>query len=225
MMTKRLTTLVRALAAEGNPEAVPQVQAYLKTTQPMYGIRAAERRKVLRSVLNDFPVESSEDLTVFVRECWAHDVRDVQYCAIDSAQRFIKRLCSPELFSQCDTMALTATWWDLVDPIAVNLIGFHLATDPGYQTTLTQWSHDPSVWIRRTSLLAHLKHKKDTDVAALEATILTLAPDKQFFIQKAIGWSLREYAKTDGHWVKRFLDEHREDLSGLACREASKHLN
>ena len=108
------------------------------------------------------------------------------------------------LFEQ---LALSAKWWDLTDGIAVNLVGSLLLKNRSLQTVLDTWMCDQDLWIRRTSLLAHLKHKKQTDTSNLERTILTLTVDKQFFLQKAIGWSLREYSKTNPSWVLTFLGE------------------
>ena len=190
----------------------------------MYGINAGPRKEILKTTLQQYPIQDFNDYANMVINLWAETHRECQYCAIDTAVKY-KKFHTLDAWPVFEKLALSAKWWDLTDSIAVNLIGSLLRKERSIQDILDVWMCDSDLWVRRTSLLAHLKHKQSTNTEDLSRTILTLAPDKQFFIQKAIGWSLREYSKSDARWVLQFIDEHGELLSNLALREGLKFLN
>ena len=221
---QRLSYLINAFEELADSEKSAQFQRYLKTQQPMFGVNAGPRIEELERALKLHPVNDIEDYCDFVALLWRQPHRELQYCAIDTALKY-KKFHTMEAWPLFEQLALSAKWWDLTDGIAVNLVGSLLLKNRSLQTILDTWMYDQDLWIRRTSLLAHLKHKKQTDTSNLERTILTLTVDKQFFLQKAIGWSLREYSKTNPSWVLTFLDEHSDKLSNLALREGTKFLN
>lgn len=222
-MNYRLEFLHAAFESNRDTEKSRQFQAYLKTEQAMFGLPAPLRKNCLKQCLKTFPISEQADYLQFVSSLWHQTEREFQYCAIDTAVKY-KKFHNDQSWATFKSLALTAKWWDLVDGIAVNLIGSLLKQNRQYQSQLDIWALDSDLWVRRTALLAHLKHKDQTDLSALSQTILVLCPDTQFFIQKAIGWSLREYAKTDANWTLDFIDRHHEKLTKLAVREASKHL-
>ena len=201
-----------------------QFQAYLKSSQPMFGVNAGPRKNTLKSVLTSFPIESFSEYTDTILNLWQQPEREFQYCAIDVACKY-KKFHTDSAWPTFEILAMDAKWWDLTDGISVNLIGALLRINRGYQDILDRWASDSNLWIRRTSLLAHLKHKEEMDIKSVERTILTLTQDKQFFIQKAIGWTLREYSKTNPDWVIAFIDKENEQLSNLAIREGTKFIN
>jgi 3-methyladenine DNA glycosylase AlkD len=122
-------------------------------------------------------------------------------------------------------MIREGAWWDFVDEIAVNLVGAVLGNFPAKtRPIIERWIDDPDLWIRRTALLAHLKHKQATDAAKLFDHCLRRAHEREFFIRKAIGWALREYSKTEPRAVRAFLANNRQRLSKLSFDEGSKHL-
>jgi len=223
-MSERIAFIQEQFKAMGNPVKVAQFQKYLKTTQPMYGINAGPRKDILALSIKKYPIKNFEDYLNFVQELWTATNRELQYCAIDTAVKF-KKFHLISAWSLFERMALSAKWWDLADGIAVNLVGSLLLKNRSIQYILDDWMCNSDLWVRRISLLAHLKHKNQTHTDNLSRTIITLTVDKQFFIQKAIGWSLREYSKTDARWVLKFIDEHGESLSNLAIREGTKYLN
>ncbi|MDX1474658.1 MAG: DNA alkylation repair protein [Reinekea sp.] len=220
----RIAYIIQNLEAQADKSKVDQFQRYLKTDQPMFGVNAGPRKEILKASLREFPIQEFDEFFTFTNLLWQSPYRECQYCAIDAAVRF-KKFHSMQAWPLFEHMALTAKWWDLTDGIAVNLIGSLLLANRSLQDILDQWMRDPDLWVRRTALLAHLKHKRQTDTECLSRTILTLNIDKQFFIQKAIGWSLREYSKIDANWVLQFIDEHGDSLSNLALREGLKFLN
>jgi 3-methyladenine DNA glycosylase AlkD len=122
-------------------------------------------------------------------------------------------------------MIVEGAWWDFVDDIAIRLVGMVLLDDrERMHPKLDRWIDDPNMWIRRTAILSQIKHRDRTDQDQLFGYCLKRADEKEFFIRKAIGWALREYAKTEPDAVREFALNHRDQLSGLSFREATKHL-
>ncbi len=120
---------------------------------------------------------------------------------------------------------MTGAWWDYVDEVAIRRVGPILRTDPiSVAPVLRAWSTDDDIWRRRTSILAQIGSKADTDLDLLVDCLAPSLSHREFFVRKAIGWALREYAKTDPEWVRRYLAEHGKQMSGLSRREAAKHL-
>jgi 3-methyladenine DNA glycosylase AlkD len=220
----RASVMIERFERLRNIEKERQFQSYLKSNQPMFGVNAGPRKEVLKSTLKTNPIQSVSEYYETILDFWNRPEREFQYCAIDTACKF-KKFHTLDAWATFEHLALTAKWWDLTDSIAVNLIGSLLRKDRDIQIVLDIWANDSDLWIRRTSLLAHLKHKECIDIDSVKRTILTLAPDKQFFIQKAIGWMLREYSKTNPDWVVAFIDSESEQLSNLAIREGTKFVN
>jgi 3-methyladenine DNA glycosylase AlkD len=171
-----------------------------------------------------FPIASRADYMAAVRALWTRPHREEKYCAIRLAVDYPQYVTigSVPLYRQ---MIIEGGWWDFVDDIAARLVGNVLLNDRArMHPKLDRWIDDPNMWIRRTAILSQLKHKAATDQDQLFGYSLKRADEKEFFIRKAIGWALREYAKTQPGTVRAFALEHRERLSGLSFREATKHL-
>eukprot|EP01089_Gocevia_fonbrunei_P003606 TRINITY_DN13586_c0_g1_i1.p1 TRINITY_DN13586_c0_g1~~TRINITY_DN13586_c0_g1_i1.p1 ORF type:complete len:140 (-),score=18.50 TRINITY_DN13586_c0_g1_i1:10-429(-) len=122
-------------------------------------------------------------------------------------------------------MIRTKPWWDTVDLIASKCVGSHLVKYPKHVATMDEWIHDECLWIRRTSLIFQLSYKKKTDETRLYKYISTVMHEKEFFIQKAIGWSLRQYSKTNPSSVSKFIKQNSSNLARLSIREGSKYLD
>ena len=138
------------------------------------------------------------------------------------AAEYYKAFRTREAFAIYEEMLQGAKHWDTVDKIASNLIGMLVLEHRELEQKLREWRGSDNMWLRRASLLAHLKHKGNTNVDLLQETVLMLAHEDEFFIQKAIGWVLREYSKTDPHYVAEFVARHHDQLSPLSRREAMK---
>jgi 3-methyladenine DNA glycosylase AlkD len=122
-------------------------------------------------------------------------------------------------------MIVDGAWWDYVDAIATHQVGDILRADPGrMKPLLRRWSTDASMWLRRAAVLSRIRFKQDTDLDLLYACIEANLDDGEFFVRKAIGWALRQYAWTDAREVRRYVREHRARLSPLRVREALKNL-
>ena len=223
-----MEAMTRYLAAElakiGDPGRAADMAGYMKTDMPFYGVPKPERSKIYREMRNRFPITSRAGYQTAVRALWAQPHREEKYCAIRLAVDHPQYVTigSVPLYRR---MIIEGGWWDFVDDIAARLVGKVLLDDRArMHTKLDRWIDDPNLWIRRTAILSQLKHKSATDQDQLFGYCLKRAEEKEFFIRKAIGWALREYAKTEPDAVRAFALKHRERLSGLSFREATKHL-
>jgi len=214
----------RRLAALGDPVRARQMAAYMRTDMPFYGVQASTRREVLAELLHAFPVTSPDRYEATVRVLWRGTHREEKYLAIDVAIR-VREFIGFERLGTYQRMIVEGAWWDLVDPIATKLVGTVLLDHPKRaEPVIAEWGRDVNLWLRRTALICRIRHKKATDAERLFELCAARAGDDEFFIRKAIGWALREYAKTDPKAVTRFLRAHRDELAPLSFREAAKHL-
>lgn len=198
--------------------------AYMKHKFVFLGIKSDARRKLFSQFLRAHPeiVSDKAQLQAFVVDCWQQDKREIHYCAVDLLARKVK-LLQPEDCALIETMVTAHSWWDTVDGIASNIIGPWLANHPDLvESTVQRWLDGDNLWLQRCCLLFQLKYKEKTDTDLLERIIKRLSTQPDFFIRKAIGWILRQYARTNPAFVKSFVG--RQKLSPLSEREALKHL-
>ena len=172
-----------------------------------------------------YPVNTVDEYRSAIAELWGlphHEERYLALAVASSYREFVR-------FRQLDVyrrLIVEGAWWDYVDEVAIRCVGGVLLVDRGEMSPVVDaWASDDDLWIRRSALLAHIKHKERTDVDQLFRHCLQLAPETEFFIRKAIGWALREYAKTDPDAVRTFVLDHEDALSRLSFVEASKHLD
>jgi 3-methyladenine DNA glycosylase AlkD len=220
-----LTTFVQqALAAAADPAKAASMQAYMKTDMPFYGVQKAGRTSILREARAAFRPKDEATWRRQVEALWALPHREEKYLAITWARKEPRFVHSGHL-DLFEHLIRDGAWWDLVDDVAANLVGRALLRDrAGVTPVLRRWLTDDDVWIRRTTIIAQLKHKRDTDTALLFDACRDQAADTSFWIRKAIGWALREYGKTDPDAVIAFVEAEAATLSGLSKREALRRL-
>ena len=211
------------MAEAGNADDAKAMQAYMKTEQPFYGVKAPERKAIFKQAREHTKITSFIEYKRLVLWLWSGENREEQYLAMDVAE-YYKAFRTLEAFPIYEEMLTEATHWDTADKLASNLIGPLVKEHRELESVVCNWRESDNMWLRRASLLVHLKHKADTNLPLLEETILMLANEKEFFIRKAIGWVLREYAKTDADYVKSFVLAHQEQLSPLSQQEALKNI-
>jgi len=211
-MSKFISELREQFLEHSESEFAKWQTAYMKDQFVFFGVRKPR----LLAIVKEIPFSEA-----CVEELYRQKEREFHYAAIAIAKR---HKASPRLFPLFEKMVRTHSWWDTVDEIATHLIGSLAKRSPEIIPTLDGWLRDEDLWIRRTALIYQLRWKKETDEKRLFAGCLELAHEKDFFIRKAIGWALREYAKTAPHPVQKFLDFHSSSLSSLSLKEASKHL-
>jgi len=217
--TAQLTEQLSLLA---NEEKAAGMKAYMRNQFEFLGIQTTERRTVSKANIKKTTITDEAELDTIVTELWQLPEREFQYCAIELLTGN-KKLWSTKTIDLIEFCIISKSWWDTVDFIATDWCGSYFKLSPHLIMPVTlAWNNSDNVWLQRSSLLFQKNYKKDTNTDLLASYILNLALSKEFFIQKAIGWILREYAKTSAEWVKTFVNEHQ--LAPLSKREAMKHL-
>jgi 3-methyladenine DNA glycosylase AlkD len=217
-----LPRLTSAYGAASDPGRAASAAAYMRGAFPFLGIPTPERRKLSREVLTGVPAPVEADCRAVALRCWALPEREYAYFAVDYLRRYVGR-CSSGFLPAVRHLVTTNSWWDTVDPLAAHVVGPLVAADDGLVAVMDDWITDDDLWVARTALLHQLRYKQATDADRLFGYCLRQAAHPDFFIRKAIGWALREYAYTDPDAVYGFVDSARDRLSPLSVREALKH--
>ncbi|MFH8486634.1 DNA alkylation repair protein [Streptomyces longisporoflavus] len=220
VIMERLTTTYPRAA---DPERAAQAMAYMKNIAPFLGLPSPLRRQLSREVLAGTPRPDEADCTAIALRCLQLPEREYAYFAVDYLRRHVRR-CSSGFLPIARHLVTTDPWWDTVDALAAHVVGGLVAADPGLRTEMDAWIGDEDMWVARTALLHQLRYKDATDTERLFAYCLRQAGHPDFFVRKAIGWCLREYAKTDPDAVRDFVERERGRLSPLSVREALKNL-
>jgi 3-methyladenine DNA glycosylase AlkD len=208
-----------ALRAVADPERARSMQAYLKTAEPCLGVRLPEVRRLTAA---SAPPSTLAELTAAAEDLWrGAAAREERYAAIALTGLPLAR-GALSLLPLYEEMITTGAWWDLVDGVQPRVRDLLLTHPTELGPALRDWARSPDRWLRRSAVIAQLGARDRTDTALLAEVIEVNAADGEFFVRKAIGWALRDLAKTDPDWVRRFLDQH--ELSPLSRREAAKHL-
>nr|WP_202455986.1 DNA alkylation repair protein [Streptomyces sp. SID8367] len=215
-----MTTVYPAAA---DPGRAARMRAYMKDVAPFLGLPSPERRELSRTVLRGTPSPDETALTALALRCWALPEREYAYFAVDCLRRHV-RLLSPDFLPVARQLITTVPWWDTVDHLAAYVVGGLVAADPRLTAAMDAWVEDDDLWVARTALLHQLRYRGATDADRLFAYCLRRAGHPNFFIRKAIGWALREYAKTDADAVRAFVAAHRDVLAPLSVREALKNV-
>ncbi len=201
------------------------MQAYMKSAMPFHGVPSPVLKAVARRVFAEVPLPSVA--------AWRHEMlglwrgarfREERYAALILAgDRRARAFQTPELLPLYGELVVTGAWWDYVDAIASDRIGPILLANPGeVAPVMRAWSESDNLWKRRSSIISQLRFKDQTDLALLYDCIRPSVGSSEFFLRKAIGWALRQYAKTDPEAVARY--ENEAALSGLSRREAMRQI-
>ncbi len=199
--------------------AVPMAK-YMKNKFPFLGLKKLERVALSKEFLKEKKKSKVVDWD-FIFKCYELPEREFQYLAIDYMGK-IADLFTPNDMEKIEKLITTKSWWDTVDPLSQIVGSIAMKYPETKETTLTRWMESDNIWLKRVSILFQLKYKGKTDTEFLKKAILTNANTNEFFINKAIGWALREYSKTNKEWVRNFIENHQ--LSKLSIREGSKYV-
>ncbi len=212
--------LFDSLRQAADPSKAPSMRAYMRDQFDYLGIPTPVRRKLARTHLKAM-AEQPIDWD-FVDNCWRQPEREFQYLAVDYLSQVSAQLTPADL-PRLRGLITTKSWWDTVDGLDT-IVGALALRHPELNDTLLAWSLDDNIWLRRVAIDHQLSRQDQTDTSLLETVIVNNFGQKEFFINKAIGWALRQYARTDPDWVRHFIDRHRDRMASLSIREASKHL-
>ncbi len=195
---------------------------YMKNLFPYLGIKTPERKEIIKKFYKEFGLPKISDLEQIIRDLWELPEREFQYCAIGLMVK-LKDKVEKDIIELYEYLITTKSWWDSVDGIAIWLVGSLFQRFPEMIKPYTEkWLNSGNMWLQRTVILFQLNYKEKTDEMLLGTSIMRLADSKEFFIQKAIGWALREYSKTDAQAAINFVENN--ELAPLSKREALKWL-
>ncbi|MFF4253518.1 DNA alkylation repair protein [Streptomyces sp. NPDC001663] len=218
-----LERLTATYAAAADPERAAPMQAYMKDVAPFLGLTTPVRRALSRTVVEGLPRPDEADCTAIALRCWQLPEREYHYFAVDYLRRHA-RACSSGFLPVARHLVTTVSWWDTVDALAAHTVGALVAADPKLTADMDLWIVDDDLWVARTALLHQLRYKERTDTERLFSYCLHQSGHPDFFVRKAIGWCLREYAKTDPEAVRAFLARERGRFAPLSVREALKNI-
>lgn len=222
-----LTRLRAALREVADPARAPAMQAYMKSSMPYHGVPTPVLRALCKQVFADVELPSAEAWRRQVLAIWrGAEFREERYAAIE-----LTGLLRAAPFQTLDAlpvyeeMIVSGAWWDYVDAIASRRVGLLLRRFPDQmKPIMLEWSRSGDLWKRRTSIICQLGFKAETDLGLLYACIEPLLASREFFLRKAIGWALRQYAWTDQDEVVRYVSANEARLSPLSRREALKNV-
>lgn len=193
---------VMLCSARDNQRALAQSK-YLKMKFSFFGIQKPNLVALQRDLFKKYPIATEAELIALIKVLWSKNEREYHYTACALAQKY-HHLWTPAILELFDTMLRTNSWWDTVDTIAPHLVGSLAMKFPDLKATIQGWIKDENMWVRRAALLYQLRYKQNTDYAVLFSLCQKTMHEKEFFIRKAIGWSLREYSKIDPIKVRAF---------------------
>jgi 3-methyladenine DNA glycosylase AlkD len=205
------------------PAQRESMEAYMRDQFVFLGVRTPERRRCTKQLLRDATGWEAGRIVGFVDECWAQPEREFQYVGADVVARHASRLHAVHL-ADLRRWITSRSWWDTVDTLAAHGVGTIVADHPEGGAEMDLWIDDQDRWVARSAILHQLRYKENTDGDRLFRYVLSRGTDTDFFIRKASGWALREYAKTAPDEVRQFVDLHERQLSALTRREALKNL-
>lgn len=197
--------------------------AYMKNHFEFLGIKNPARKEAQKDFIAAARDVTDERLLQVAAGLWAEPKREFQYVACDLLRRWSPRF-DPDAIDEVEQLIITKSWWDTVDPLASRTVGTLVTNHPQLVSVMDAWIEDDNMWLNRTALIHQLFRKDTTDVDRLFAYVERQAGHTDFFVRKAIGWALRQHARTDPDGVRSFVAAHENELSGLSKREALKHL-
>lgn len=216
-----------ALQPLANPANAVPMARYMRDKFLFLGVKTPERRSATKSIVSELAKASSSctsDSIVdwgVVTALWNRQAREFQYVACDYLLK-VKPLPSGDV-TRLRGLIVSKSWWDTVDALST-VVGRAFAAGTVEKQLILDWARDENLWVRRVSLICQRRLKNMTDTAVLEAAIRQNLGSDEFFINKAIGWALRDFSKTNPEWVKNFLHSYGSELSTLSIREGSKYV-
>ncbi|HEU4744922.1 MAG TPA: DNA alkylation repair protein [Anaerolineales bacterium] len=205
-----------------NPAQAGPMKKYMRDQFEYLGIKTPQLRELMKQFLAENGSPPINDLDTILRDLWSLPQREFQYAATGLLSRSEKQLPA-RFIKTIEYMIVTKSWWDTVDTISGGTLGVHFKRFPEVREKyLAKWRLSDNFWLRRAAILFQLNYKKETDFDLLCEIIRENLDSQEFFINKAIGWSLRQYARIDPKAVKKFVKS--TPLHPLSRREAMKHL-
>lgn len=219
---KPFQKLKRQFEEFSDPQKAIKMSAYMKDHFSFYGIQTPQRRKLYSNIIKA-DKQSKQINWELLQLAWKQPQREWQYFVCDYLIA-LKTIIQTNDLARIKTFSRTKQWWDTIDQLD-EVYGALSMKDKDVKTLILTYSKDENFWIRRIAIDHQLGFKEKTDNQLLQQIILNNLESKEFFINKAIGWALRDYSKTNPSWVKQFISTHQDKLAPLSIREASKYLH
>ena len=204
-----------------NEEQAQRMSKYMLNKFEYIGIKTPERRKIFKNFFKEYKNEEKIDWE-FVNKCWENKYREFQYVAADYLKNMKDKLTINDI-PKFKRLILEKSWWDTIYNLDLT-IGALALKDSNVNKILLEWSLDENIWLRRIAIDHQLLRKEKTNTELLEKILKNNLGQAEFFINKAIGWALRNYSKTNPERVKNFIEENKEKMAKLSIKEASKYL-
>lgn len=215
--------LMKEYRGARNEKYAQTMKHYMRDKFECLGIKTPQRRQILRAFLKSRGLPQYQCIDAYMKYLWARRHREYSYTGIE-IMRIMKDCLNEKYLKTAEFMIINKSWWDTVDSLASGIVGPMLIKDSKLMKTKAKaYNKSSNMWLRRTSIIFQLSYKERTDRDILFENIISCSHEKEFFIQKAIGWALRQYARTDHQIVKSFINAH--ELSALSRREALKHID
>ena len=217
----KLLDLITDLEENRNELLAESMSKYMQDKFRFLGVRGVTRTEIYKKYFPDARKTKTIDWD-FVENCWNKEEREFQYVVVyylKAMQKFLKR----EDISRLKYLIVTKSWWDTVDLLA-KVVGSLIIRIKGYDQIMLEWSKDSNIWLRRVAILYQLSLKDKVDKQVLDKILVNNLGDSEFFINKAVGWALRDYSKYNPEWVREFIKKNKENMANLSIREASKYI-
>lgn len=223
-MSEFIETLASEFEKERNLQIATDQKAYMRNQFDFFGLKANERREIQKPFLVKAYLPPKADLADLVTQLWLKPERDFQLFGQELVFKYNKQFEKLDL-ELLEFMVVHKSWWDTVDYISYKLMGEYFKRFPEeIEPSVNKWLKSNNIWLQRSALLFQLKYKKDINSELLSHIIHSLLGSSEFFINKAIGWVLREYSRTNPKWVIEFV-ENTPSLNNLSKREALRLLH
>lgn len=219
-----LASLREELSARADAERAVGMARYMRDLFPFLGVASTDRKAAQRSFISNGRTATSAELIEGTKACWREPEREFQYVGCDLLRRWVARL-DADAIGGIEWLIRTKSWWDTVDALAAHPLGGLVQRFPELGAEMDAWIEDDDLWIARAAILHQLRYRSATDADRLFRYVDRRCTDTDFFIRKACGWALREYAKVDPRAVRRYVDSRGDMLSGVTRREATRHLD
>jgi 3-methyladenine DNA glycosylase AlkD len=208
--------------AHADPVAAEPMKRYMRDQFEYLGLKSPQVGALLKEYIDKCGLPPLVELDTILRELWTLPEREFQYIATSLLGRFEKQLPA-EFIDTLEYLIIKKSWWDTVDTLSTGVVGVHFQRFPDVRgAALLKWRNSDNLWLRRATILFQLGYKEETDFPLLCEIIRGNLGSKEFFINKAIGWALRQYTRVDPEAVRAFVAA--TPLSPLSAREALKWL-
>ena len=219
-----IKTLAKAFQENSSRELAIPMENYMKNHFTFYGIKTDQRRLIFKAIWQEHHDEVKENCREIALQMFAFKEREMHYCGIEILIKHLKKNYQLNDIQHIEKILTTNSWWDSVDTAAKYLLGEYLIAFP-YETqkVIGRFSNSDNIWLNRSAILFQLSYKQKTNADFLFRECIKHAHSKEFFIQKAIGWALREYGRFYPNEVKEFVQQ--TTLKPLSKKEALKNIS